>query len=320
MKSMILKTALFALLLTVEICSMSVRQVFSQKAVASSEQTTDYAAGGRGAEFAVFDGAYVWIANQFGDTVTKINSSTGVIAGNYEITGNPLGIAYDGRHIWVSRYASDDVVKMDVNNGAILATVKVNNGPGCLLAKDGHIWVVNRIANTVQKIPVDGTTVSATYKVGKKPAMIETDGANIWVANSKSHSVTRINIASGETATFASGGKGTFGIAFDGTGIWVSNFFSGNIVKFSGSGNLIGNYKIGDGVAGMYYAQGYMWVVANGESLVYRVRLSDGSIVSSHTVSPSPYGLLYDGWKFWIPSSGSGKISVVTPLPADVTN
>ncbi|HLM03542.1 MAG TPA: hypothetical protein VK400_20980, partial [Pyrinomonadaceae bacterium] len=189
MKSIILKTALFALLLTVEICSISVEQVFSQQAVApSSEQTTDYTAGGKGSEFAVFDGAYVWIASQFGNTVTKLNSSTGSIAGIYEITGNPLGIAYDGRYIWVSRYASDDVVKMDVNNGTVLATVRVNKGPGFLLAKDDHIWVVNRIANTVQKIPVDGTTVSATYKVGKKPAMMETDGANIWVANSKSHS------------------------------------------------------------------------------------------------------------------------------------
>src|SRR3712207_1529326 len=125
MKSMILKTALFALLLTVEICSISTGQVFSQQAVTpSSEQTTNYTAGSGGAEFAVFDGAYVWIANQFGNTVTKINASTGAVAGNYDITGNPLGIAFDGRYIWVSRYASDDVVKMDVNNGAVLATVR----------------------------------------------------------------------------------------------------------------------------------------------------------------------------------------------------
>ena len=179
MKSMILKTALFALLLTIEICSISIRQVFSQKAVTpSSEQTTDYTAGGRGAEFAVFDGAYVWIANQFGDTVTKINSSTGAVAGNYEITGNPLGIAYDGRYIWVSRYASDDVVKMDVNNGAILATVKVNNGPGCLRLRRSYLGSKQNCEYGSKNF--GGRSDGFSHLQSREePAMMETDGANI---------------------------------------------------------------------------------------------------------------------------------------------
>ena len=102
--------------------------------------------------------------------------------------------------------------------------------------------------------------------------------------------------------------------------IWVSNFFSGNIVAVAEDGGVLQSYNVGDGLAGMYYANGHMWVVSNGENTVYRVRLSDGLRVSGYRVSESPYGLLFDGQKLWTQASGSGKTSVITPLPADSAN
>ena len=82
-------------------------------------------------------------------------------------------------------------------------------------------------------------------------------------------------------------GDGAFGVAFDGKNIWVSNFFSGNIVAVAEDGGILQSYKVGDGLAGMYYANGHMWVVSNGENTVYRVRLSDGLKVSGYRVPES---------------------------------
>ena len=166
--------------------------------------------------------------------------------------------------------------------------------------------------------------VEGTYKVGKRPAMMASDGANVWIANSQSKSVSRINATTGAKAEFsaAAGGDGAFGVAFDGTNIWVSSFFGGSLVKLSPEGRVLAVYKVGDGLAGMYYLNQHLWVVANGDNMVYRVRLSDGVIVNRYQVSASPYGILFDGNRFWTQASGAAKVSAISPAMEDapVTN
>ncbi len=289
----------------------------AQQAQVIMDRTANYTTG-NGAEFSVFDGTYVWIANQFSNTVVKLSASNGSAAGTFTVTGNPLGIAFDGRNIWVSRYASDDVVALDRFTGSIVMTVKTGKGPGFLLYNGKDIWVVNRLAKSVQKIDPLSGQVEGTYTVGKRPAMMAYDGANIWVTNSQSNSVSRINAATGAKAEFGiSGGDGAFGVAFDGKDIWVSNFFGGTLVKVSPAGVTQAVYRVGDGLAGMYYANKHMWVVANGDNMIYRVRLLDGAIVNRYQVSESPYGLIFDGQRLWTQASGAGKVSVVTPVTAD---
>jgi DNA-binding beta-propeller fold protein YncE len=207
MKSFISKNIKLSLVI-IGICLFFGESSSAQAPTPTTDRTASYSIG-EGAEYAVFDGTYVWIANQFSNTVTKINSSNGTIIGNYATTGNPLGIDFDGRSIWISRYASNDVAKMDTATGIITATVKVNDGPGFLLARGGFIWVVNRLANTVQKISAsDRPEVLTTYKVGKKPAMMAFDGTNLWVANSQSHSVSKINVTNDSISTYPVSGKG----------------------------------------------------------------------------------------------------------------
>jgi YVTN family beta-propeller protein len=284
--------------------------------VVIADRTADYAVGS-GAEFSAFDGTHVWVANQFSNTVSKLNISSGSVVGDYPLTGNPLGIAYDGRSIWVSRFAANDVVALDPATGRVIVTVKTDKGPGFLLYSGNSIWVANRLASSVQKINASSGQIEGTYKVGKRPAMMASDGTNVWVANSQSRSVSRINAAGVKEFSVAAGGAGAFGVAFDGTNVWVSNFFGGSIMKLSPEGTALAVYKVGDGLAGMYYLNQHMWVVANGDNMVYRVRLSDGVIVNRYQVSASPYGILFDGNRFWTQASGAGRVSAVTPAIED---
>lgn len=298
------------------VCLVTAPTVFAQNTVVA-DRTANYAVGS-GAEFSTFDGNFVWVANQFSNTVSKLNISNGSVAANYPVTGNPLGIAYDGRSIWVSRFAANDVVALDPYTGRVTATVKTEKGPGFLLYSGNSIWVANRSASSVQKINPSGV-IEGTYKVGKRPAMMASDGTNVWVANSQSRSVSRINATTGAKADFsvAAGGDGAFGVAFDGTNIWVSNFFGGTIVKLSPEGRSLSVYRVGDGLAGMYYLNQHMWVVASGDNMIYRVRLSDGAVVNRYQVSASPYGIIFDGNRFWTQASGTGQASAVTPAVGD---
>src|SRR5215813_1548296 len=42
-----------------------------------------------------FDGASIWVTNQFSKTVSRV-SPTGTVLGNYTVGNNPTGVASDG--------------------------------------------------------------------------------------------------------------------------------------------------------------------------------------------------------------------------------
>lgn len=65
---------------------------------------------GSGPEGVVSDGANVWVANQFGDTVTKL-SSDGAAVGSYPVGRRSLALAFDGNFVWVTNSGSGSISK-----------------------------------------------------------------------------------------------------------------------------------------------------------------------------------------------------------------
>jgi hypothetical protein len=55
-----------------------------------------------------FDGAYVWVGNSGGSSVTKLtasnnpNAAAGTVVGTYPVNGGPQTLAFDGASIWVT--------------------------------------------------------------------------------------------------------------------------------------------------------------------------------------------------------------------------
>ena len=65
-----------------------------------------------------FDGAYIWVANEKGRSVSKIDPIGNTLVGRVGVgskIGKPLGVAFDGAHIWVTNYSSNDVSKIDLS-------------------------------------------------------------------------------------------------------------------------------------------------------------------------------------------------------------
>ncbi|HET9866676.1 MAG TPA: hypothetical protein VFQ06_05240, partial [Nitrospira sp.] len=51
---------------------------------------------GLGPEGVATDGASVFVANQFSDTVTKLSASDGAVIGSYTVGHRPVALAFDG--------------------------------------------------------------------------------------------------------------------------------------------------------------------------------------------------------------------------------
>lgn len=87
---------------------------------------------------------FMWIANSAGDSLSKINTHTGVLIGEYSVGDNPsrTAVGFDGS-VWVGNRNSDDVTKLS-RNGDFVCNVYLNSGcgpRGLALDKDENLWV-----------------------------------------------------------------------------------------------------------------------------------------------------------------------------------
>ena len=72
-----------------------------------------------------FDGAHLWIANFFGNNVTKLETSTGKILGKFPAGVGPWRVAFDGANVWVTNITGDSVTKLRASDGKMLGTFKL---------------------------------------------------------------------------------------------------------------------------------------------------------------------------------------------------
>lgn len=70
-----------------------------------------------------FDGANIWVANGYDDTVTKLRVSDGSVLGTFSAEGTGRSsVVFDGANPWVANYDSNGVTKLRASDGAVLGT------------------------------------------------------------------------------------------------------------------------------------------------------------------------------------------------------
>ena len=68
-------------------------------------------ASGSGAVGVAFDGANMWVANSFDNTIRKLRASDGANLGTFATGSFPVELAFDGADMWVANEESQTVSK-----------------------------------------------------------------------------------------------------------------------------------------------------------------------------------------------------------------
>jgi YVTN family beta-propeller protein len=182
----------------------------------------------------LFDGKYIWIANNGAgvNTVSKFDAVGRTFIANYPVGNAPDGLSFDGTYVWVTNSYSNNVMKLDRETGEIVRTYPTGTYPLSIIAVGADMWIGNGAvdaglpplaAASVTELRVNGGVNLGTFAAGNAVRGLAYDGSSIWACNSLSDSFTRIRASDGYPLGSYPTGRAPRGIAFDGVRMWIAN-------------------------------------------------------------------------------------------------
>ena len=250
---------------------------------------------------------FIWIANSDEDTVSKLNTVTGVEEGRYRVGDNPSRTAVDlDGNVWVANRSSNNVhrVRLFDCNGQDCVDPPINVGGlprGIAIDASNNVWVASFNDRNVMRINGQTHVVDQVINTPGNIYGIAIDSeGNLWTAERGGGVVSRINTETGQlietlTPPF---GRSLYGIAVDGEGnVWLGNYDQHNVLKYNPRNrqwqefrNNSGSYTRGLAVDG----DGFVWIANSGSDNVTKMRASDGAVVGTYPVGGHPIGVAVD--------------------------
>ena len=71
----------------------------------------------------------------------------------------------------------------------------------------------------------------------------------------------------------------------------------------------LGEFKVGDGAAGVASDGTSVWVVAHGDNQVVKLNPADGGIVATYLTGKGPFAVVVGGSQIWVPNFSSNSVS-----------
>jgi hypothetical protein len=254
------------------------------------------------------DGPDVWVANNSGNSVSRVRAGDGKLLETWTGAASASGVLVAMGRVFVTNYAfPGKLYLIDPTQAAGAVTTVATNLPAfpAGIAFDGsRIWAVGGAVSIVTPgatIPWTVTTVTAGFG-GETGALY--DGANIWVTDDGAGALLKLDSAGAILQTVTVGGFPYFPV-FDGSNIWVPNQGSSSVSVVRASTGAVLATLTGNGLNSPHQAafDGERVLVTN--SLGNSVSLwkaADLTTIGTFSTGSStqPWGACSDGKNFWV--------------------
>jgi uncharacterized protein (TIGR03437 family) len=306
--------------------SAAVAQTNGPQGPQVANQTASFPVGS-GPYGLAFDGANVWVANAYSNTVTKLRANDGTVLGTFDVGIGPLLLTPDGANIWVTNNTSGGVTKLRGSDGTVLGTFPISGELPYGIAFDGaNVWVtsVGTETDMITKVRASDGAALGVFAVGTPPCPLPSacvsaltfDGSNIWAADPDNDSVIKLRATDGSILGTFPVGHVASGIVFDGTNIWVTNAGDSSVTKLRASdGSILGTFPVGNGPLGIAFDGANIWVANRGGNTVTELRASDGFVLGTFAVGTGPCGIVFDGSNMWVSNHDSNTVTRLSPPP-----
>jgi peptide/nickel transport system substrate-binding protein len=261
--------------------------------------------------------------------VAQIDPVTNHVVRNIPVGNGPVAVVATTEAIWVANQFDDTVWRLNPVSGRPVAKIAVGDAPSDLAVVDGSIWVTSSGSATAARIDIGTNQVTGVFGIGNGAAAVGgTGGAGgaVWVANDLDGTVERIDPATGVTRSVEPTGDGPVDLVATGGDVWVTNQHGGTLTRLDGTtGHVSQRIDVGGAPHGVAMVGGRLWVSTGaGPAVTHRGGtlnvLTDGE---DNGIDPAMdyaamMSLVYDGLVALRRTGGASGLTVVPDLATTI--
>jgi serine/threonine-protein kinase len=127
----------------------------------------------------------IWVANELGDTVLRIDSETNEVADRIQVE-SPTAVAADASGVWVTSEINDRVVRFDAADGRTLRTYEaadgVLDGPTAIVIAPDGVWFGSVLESAIARLDLETDAIDRIAIDGITGGMVVDANRDVWVA------------------------------------------------------------------------------------------------------------------------------------------
>ncbi len=127
----------------------------------------------------------IWVANELGDTVLRIDPKTNEVADRIQVE-SPTAVAADASDVWVTSEINDRVVRFDAADGRTLRTYQtadgVLDGPTAIVITPDGVWFGSVLESAIARLDAETDAIDRIAIDGITGGMVVDANRDVWVA------------------------------------------------------------------------------------------------------------------------------------------
>jgi YVTN family beta-propeller protein len=244
----------------------------------------------------------VWVANQQGQTVSRVDPATRTLQGTISIGATPTGIAVSPGAVWTANGLLGSVARIDPGVNAVSATIRdvaPRSNAGAIASGEGGVWFASGVG-TFSKIDGTRNKVVGNGIAGDLPSAIAIGEGSVWIANAGENTVSRINPRTYGVVRTISVGRRPDGLVVADGAVWVADQGDDLVTRIDSASSSVTTIPVGDQPTAVAYGAGAVWVANGADGSVSRIDPDTGNVVKTIEVGGRPSGIAAAAGGIWV--------------------
>ena len=266
------------------------------------------ATGGHPCESVAAAGA-LWVANDGGGTVVRVNPRTNRVTARVRAGQGACAIAAAKHAVWVANYRTGRLLRVDTRTLKV-RRVAVGGAPFEVLVAGGRVWATGFENGTLVEVDARTVGVIRRIKIGGAPTGLLRAAGSIWVGLGRGATdVLRIDPVSGTARRVDVGlpapthfvaTKSGIWVADDGDGLALLDPQDGHVLKVTHVGRTIGQPAVS--------ADGTIWAPDKEIDTIFRLNPATGKVIDSFRGGDGAFQVLRAFGSMWVTSYAGSKV------------
>jgi DNA-binding beta-propeller fold protein YncE len=231
---------------------------------------------------------FVWVADFFGNTVSKVNPASGAVVATITVRF-PTTVLVHGKDVWVASGSPGcefcDLIRIDASTNQQISSKALDVCCGGMVIDGGSLWVlgvsslyrVNLDTGTAKRFDVGGDAVTAG---GGRVDVLSRGLATLTPVDEKTGAIGDPLALSGTSPTFLAYGFGA---------VWITDRTDGTVTRLPADGRGgADTVRVGASPIGVAPGGDAMWVANAGDGTLSKLDPSGGSVDSTFPVGGRP--------------------------------